>query len=82
MTKFYTARDGTQKAIADMPTPYLVNAHKKAVASEERRHTHAHLMGEEYENAEREAEIDAMAAEIARRDAAYAEQQGAVETGA
>lgn len=67
MTKFYTASDGTQKAIADMPTAYLVNAHKKAVASEERRHTTAHNFGEEYSNPQREAEIDAMAAEIKRR---------------
>lgn len=79
MTTTYTSSKGEKVEIASMAYQHLVSAHKKAVASEERRHTHAHLMGEEYENAEREAEIDALAAEIARRDAAYAEQQGAAE---
>ena len=79
MTTTYTNSKGQKVEIASMAYPHLVSAHKKAVASEERKHTHAHLMGEQYENAEREVEIEAMAAEIARRDAAYAEQQGAAE---
>lgn len=79
MTTEYTNSKGEKVEIAKMATPHLISAHKKAVASEERRHTHAHLMGEEYENAEREAEIDALAAEIARRYAAYAEQQEVAE---
>lgn len=79
MTTHYTSSDGTKKLISDLPFPYLVNAHKKAVSSEERKHTHADAMGEHYENAEREAEIDAMSAEIAKREAAYAEQQEAAE---
>lgn len=79
MTTTYTNSKGQKVEIASMAYPHLVSAHKKAVASEERKHTHAHLMGEQYENAEREAEIEAMAAEIARRDAAYAEQQGVAE---
>ena len=79
MTTEYTNSKGEKVEIASMAYPHLVSAHKKAVASEERRHTHAHLMGEEYENPEREAEIDALAAEIARRDAAYAEQQEVAE---
>lgn len=79
MTDHYTSSDGTKKLISALPFPYLVNAHKKVVASEERKHSHADAMGEPYENAEREAEIDAMSAEIARREAAYAEQQGAAE---
>lgn len=79
MTTEYTNSKGEKVGISSLSYPHLVNAHKKAVASEERRHTHAHLMGEEYENAEREAEIDALAAEIARRDAAYAEQQEVAE---
>lgn len=79
MTTHYTASSGEKKLISDLAYPYLVNAHKKAVASEERKHTHAAAMGEAYDNPEREAEIDAMAAEIKRRDAAYAEQQGGAE---
>lgn len=79
MTTEYTNSKGEKVEIASLSYPHLVNAHKKAVASEERRHTHAHLMGEEYDNPEREAEIDAMAAEIARRDAAYAEHNPGAE---
>ena len=75
----YTNSQGQKVEIASMAFPHLVSAHKKAVASEERRHTHAVAMGEHYENVEREAEIDAMAAEIAKREAAYAEQQEAAE---
>ena len=75
----YTDSKGQKVEIASMAFPHLVSAHKKAVASEERRHTHAAAMDEHYENAEREAEIDAMAAEIAKREAAYAEQQEAAE---
>lgn len=75
----YTASSGEKKLIVDLPYLYLVNAHKKAVASEERKHTHAHAMEREYSNPEREAEIDAMAAEIKKRDAEYAEKQGASE---
>lgn len=75
----YTASSGERKLISSLAYPYLVNAHKKAVASEERKHTHAVAMGEDYDNPEREAEIDAMAAEIKKRDAEYAEKQGASE---
>lgn len=41
MTDTYTTSDGLKLRIADMPTPYLINAHKKAVAREERKHTWA-----------------------------------------
>lgn len=70
----YTDSKGQKVEIAGMAYPHLVSAHKKAVASEERKHTTAMNFDEDYSNPEREAEIDAMAAEIKRRDEAYAEQ--------
>lgn len=72
-----TNSKGQQEVIADMPYPHLTNAHRRAVSSEERKHTHAAAMGEDYSNPQAEAEIDAMAAEIARRDAEYQAQQEA-----
>lgn len=75
----YTDSKGQPVEIAKMATPHLISAHKKAVATEERRHTTAMNFDEEYSNQEREAEIDAMAAEIKKRDAEYAEKQGASE---
>lgn len=71
----YTASDGSKRLIADMDYHHLKNAHRKAVAYEERQHESAFLNGGSYENPEREAEIDAMAAEIVKRDATHAEQQ-------
>jgi len=71
----YTNSKGETVEIASLAYPHLVNAHKRAVSSEERRHTHAAAMGEDYANPGREAEIDALAAEIARRDEAYAKEQ-------
>lgn len=71
----YTNSKGESVEIASMAYPHLVSAHKKAVATEERKHQSAHLNGTEYDNPEREAEIDAMAAEIAKRDEAYAAEQ-------
>lgn len=67
----YTDSKGQPVEIASMAYQHLVSAHKKAVASEERRHTHAHLMGEEYENPAREDEILALEKEIARRRVDY-----------
>jgi hypothetical protein len=75
MTQHYTDSKGAQVEIAGMAFPHLVSAHKKAVASEERKHHTAFINGTTYENKEREAEIDAMAAEIAKRDEAYAAEQ-------
>lgn len=75
MTTFYTNSKGESVEIASLPYPHLVNAHKKAVASEEPKHHTAFINGTTYENAEREAEIDALAAEIAKRDEAYAAEQ-------
>jgi hypothetical protein len=75
MTTFYTNSKGESLEISSLPYPYLVNAHKKAVASEERKHHTAFINGTTYENEEREAEIDALAAEIAKRDEAYAAEQ-------
>lgn len=75
MTKHYTNSQGLSVEIAAMAYPHLVSAHKKAVASEERKHHSAYLDGTTYENKEREAEIDAMAAEIAKRDESYAAEQ-------
>lgn len=75
----YTDSNGQPVEISKMATPHLISAHKKAVATEERRHTTAMNFDEEYSNPEREAEIDAMAAEIKKRDAEYAEKQGASE---
>lgn len=80
MSQFYTNSKGESVEIATLPYPHLVNAHKKAVASEERKHHSAHLDGTTYDNPEREAEIDAMAAEIAKRDEAYAEEQANVQS--
>ena len=71
MTTFYTNSKGESVEIATLPYPHLVNAHKKAVASEERKHHTAFINGTTYENKEREAEIDAMDAEIKRRDDAF-----------
>ena len=75
----YTDSKGQPVEIAKMATPHLISAHKKAVATEERRHTTAMNFDEEYSNPEREAEIDALAAEIKRREAIRVEQQGAAE---
>lgn len=71
----YTDSKGAKVEISTMAYPHLTSAHKKAVASEERKHNTAYLGGTTYENAEREAEIDAMAAEIKRRDETYAAEQ-------
>ena len=75
MTTHYTDSKGQAVEIATMAYPHLVSAHKKAVASEERKHHTAYLSGTTYDNPEREAEIDALAAEIKRRDEAYAAEQ-------
>lgn len=75
MTTTRTNSKGQQEVIADMLYPHLVNAHKRAVSSEERAHSHAHAMGEDYSNSQAEAEISAMKAEIDRRDEAYAKEQ-------
>lgn len=80
MSQFYTNSKGESVEISSLPYPYLVNAHKKAVASEERKHHTAYLGDTTYENPEREAEIDAMAAEIAKRDEAYAAEQATAQT--
>lgn len=75
----YTNSKGAKVEISTMAYPHLVSAHKKAVATEERKHHSAYLDGTTYENKEREAEIDAMAAEIKRRDEAYAAEQANVQ---
>jgi hypothetical protein len=72
MTITYTDSKGNAVVIADTPYPHLVNAHRRAVSGEERKHEDAAATGDDYSNPAREAEIDAMAAEIAKRDAAYA----------
>lgn len=76
MTTTYTDSKGQPVEIASMAYNHLVSAHKKAVASEERKHQTAYNQGTSYDNPEREAEIDAMAAEIKRRDEAYAAEKG------
>lgn len=76
----YTDSKGQSVEIATMAYPHLVSAHKKAVATEERKHHSAHLNGTEYSNPEREAEIDALAAEIAKRDKASAAEQANVQS--
>lgn len=80
MTIHYTNSKGQSVEIAGMAYPHLVSAHKKAVATEERKHHSAFINGTTYENKEREAEIDAMAAEIKRRDEAYAAEQAEAQT--
>lgn len=77
----YTDSKGAKVEITGMAYPHLVSAHKKAVASEERKHHTAFINGTTYENAEREAEIDALAAEIAKRDEAYAAEQANADRG-
>ena len=80
MTTTRTNSKGQQEVIADMSYPHLTNAHKRAVSAEERAHTHAAAMGEDYSNDQAEAEISAMAAEIAKRDEAYAKEQAEAQT--
>lgn len=65
----YTDSKGEKLAIANMVFAHLFSAHRKAVAKEEREHE----FDPDYSNPEREAEIEAMAAEIERRNQAYAE---------
>lgn len=72
----YTGSKGERIEIANMAFPHLVSAHKKAVATEERKHEWSAANGQEYSNPEREAEIDAMAAEIERRNEAFAPSSG------
>lgn len=67
----YTDSKGKSVLISDMARPHLVSAWKKAIATEERRHHTAFINGTTYDNKEREAEIDALAAEIAKRDEAF-----------
>lgn len=64
----YTDSKGQKVKIATMDYVHLTNAHAKAVRTEERKHEDAMNRGEDYSNPEREAEIEAMAAEIAHRD--------------
>lgn len=73
MTSIYTNSKGEPVEIATMAYPHLKSAHAKAVRAEER----AHENDPDYRNDAREAEITAMAEEIARRDAAYAAEQEA-----
>jgi len=80
MTTTRTNSKGEQEVIAEMIYSHLVNAHKRAVSAEERAHTHADAMGEDYSNSQAEAEIDAMKAEIDRRDEAYAKEQAETQT--
>lgn len=75
MTTTYTDSKGNAVEIATMEYRHLVNSHAKAVRTEERKHQDAADAGEDYDNPGREAEITAMAAEIAKRDAEYAAQQ-------
>jgi len=74
----YTDSRGNPVEIATMPYPHLKAAYEKAVRTEERKHSFAHEQGEDYDNPEREAEIDAMKARLDALDAAHAD---AVEAG-
>ncbi len=73
MTATYTNSKGEKVDIASMPHAHLKAAHAKAVRGEERRHEEAHQRGGEYDNPEREAEIDAMKARLDALDAAHAQ---------
>lgn len=75
MTTTYTDSKGNAVDIASMAYPHLKSAHAKAIRTEERALQTAIERGEEYTNDAREAEISAMAAEIARRDEAFAAEQ-------
>jgi len=78
MKTHYTNSAGEQIEIASLNVHHLRAAHAKAVRGEERRHEEAHQRGGDYENPEREAEIDAMKARLDALDAAHAQ---AVEAG-
>lgn len=69
----YTASNGDSLVIADMVYNHLKSALAKAIRTEERMHEN----DPDYRNDAREAEIAAMAADLARRDAEYAAQQEA-----
>lgn len=75
MTDSYTSSDGRKRLISEMNYSHLKAAHAKAVRGEERMHEDAVNQGREYSNPGREAEIEAMGADLARRDAEYAAQQ-------
>lgn len=61
MTAFYNNSKGQDVAIADMAYPHLASAHAKLVR--------------EQRDGLRQAEIDAIAAELERRDEAFAAEQ-------
>jgi hypothetical protein len=71
----YTDSKGQKVEIASMHYAHLVSAHAKLLRTEERKHETAVNSGYEYDNPEADAEIDAMKAEIDRRDAARAEEE-------
>lgn len=71
MTTTYTNSAGEPVEIATMAYPRLKSALAKAIRTEERRHE----SDPNYRNDAREAEIAAMTAELAKRDAAYAAEQ-------
>jgi hypothetical protein len=69
----YTNSKGEAVEIASMAYPHLKSAHAKAVKVEDL----AREVRPDHRDDQRQAEIDAMAAEIARRDEAYAAEQEA-----
>jgi len=82
MTLTYTNSAGEPVEIATMAYPHLVNAHAKATRDYQDRMETARSEGVPYSDPDRLAESDAMKAEIAKRDAAYAaEQADAIDAG-
>lgn len=73
MTGAYTNSKGEPVEIATMAYPHLKSAHAKAVKVE----ALACEVDPDHRDEQREGEIEAMAAEIERRDAAYAAEQAA-----
>ena len=70
MTLYYTNSKGQAVEIATMAYPHLQSAYAKAVRHKNEEIALAEGQGFTYEtSAERQAEIDAMKAEIAKRDA-------------
>lgn len=71
MTKHYTNSQGLAVEIAAMAYPHLTAAHAKAVKEYDYKAQVCAASDETYSNPKREAEIKALAEEIARRDDAY-----------
>jgi len=75
MTKHYTNSQVLAVEIAAMAYPHLTAAHAKAVKEYEHKTRVCEASGETYSEPKREAEIKALAEEIARRDQVYGSEK-------